>query len=152
MNRPAGPPRRLDDNLLVPNQFAGLRVQSNHMQIRGGHIYSVFVKRKPHFLRRSLQPLPLIPPQHIPVRRINCENRIRVGVKEHDSLMNQRHRHARAEEQRSAPGRFQVLQVLFINLFQRTVTLAGVSAAPMQPVIGRGVEQHLIGHGRKIVQ
>ena len=155
-NRSAGKRETLSvvGNLLVPNQLAGLGIDREQMGVAGRDDNVVAVDRLGTHPAdsRIIRQLVFILPDQLAVGRVECLDCV-VGVLDvHDPVMDHRSLLC-PPPRRQAPGPSQpeIADVVLVDLVERAVTPAVVSAPPHQPVaIGR-VEQHLVGDRRNAV-
>ena len=71
---------------------------------------------------------------------------------EHDAVVHQRRRLVVARPHRDRPFQLQVGDVVARHLIERAVAVAVAGPAPVQPVAGRRVGEHLVGHRTQLVR
>ncbi len=129
--------------------LAGDGIEGDEAAVVGGHVDLVAVDRGvAHGTKAADRIRPdLVLPDQIAGGGIERLHHV-AGVAEiHDAVVHERHRLVRAGiVHRPAPGQAQLLDVVFLDLFERAVAPRLVVAPRHQPVAGRRIAQHRIGH------
>ena len=134
-------------DLVVPGLLARVRIECDHVQVRGRREDAPATKAEPHLHRRAVGGLVGVAPQLLSGRCVERQHDVGRRVEEHHPVVDERAGHAEAEFQRRAPGRRQVLHVGAVDMFERAEILAIIGAAPLQPVARGRLLQHRGGNG-----
>ena len=137
-----------------PHFLAGSRVERDQGSVRPREEQLVAVERQraggagPHILRQPRA----VDPDHVARRRVDRLHHVpRVG-QEHHAVVHQRRRLVVARPHRDRPRELQIGDVVARHLIERAVAVAVARPPPAQPVAGRRVGEHLVGHRGQLVR
>src|SRR5262252_2048500 len=142
-------------DLLVPGHLAGLGVERHEMVVGSGEVELILPKpdttARRVQLREIFGQLPLVTPDLLAGLRVDGDHLVLWRRYEHDAVVDDRRGLvAFVDAGRKGPRRLQILDVGRVDLVERAVALAVISAPVEHPVAGFGVGEP-IGGNRAVV-
>ena len=80
---------------MIPEQRSASHVECQQVQVGGRYQHLVAVQSDSQLGARASLGFVLVAPQHVAGGGVECQNGVGEGVQEHDTVQDQRYRHAR---------------------------------------------------------